>query len=176
MSKQRVFGLLHVLKESREMNETSGIRFAELDASRLLEWCAHVGPSRRRRIGAEKKPTSLKRARTTQINSTLVSRIRQQCHKSSTLNSLGHRMLTDGGTTGLATSDNAPVAIGKLFQQIYVFVVDIHRPRPFTVNVQGVFFLGSRRCPTTFTESRVGWHISVLCSVCSLWLVSPECL
>lgn len=65
---------------------------------------------------------------------------RQQCHKSSSLDRLCHGMLAGGRATGLATTNNSPMAIDQFFQKLNIFVVNIKRTWPLTVNKQRIFF------------------------------------
>ena len=51
-------------------------------------------------------------------------------------------MLAGGVTARLPTTDDLPMAVGQLAQQIQVLVVDIHWPRTDTVDVDRVLLGG----------------------------------
>lgn len=47
-------------------------------------------------------------------------------------------MLTDSRATGLATSHDFTVTVDELFQQLEVFVIDVHGPRSLAIYVQRI--------------------------------------
>lgn len=55
-------------------------------------------------------------------------------------------MLTDRGAASFASTDDSTVPIDQFLQQFNIFVVDIHRTRTFSINVQRVFPNGPRFC------------------------------
>ncbi len=81
----------------------------------------------------------------------LFAHVGQQSHETSPLDCQSHRMLADGGATALAPSDDLPLAIRQLLQQVQVLVIDIHRTRSLPVDENRVLLLatGFRSCPTS---------------------------
>src|SRR5262245_49565450 len=67
--------------------------------------------------------------------------VRQQSHEPSTRDRLGDSPLADRRTPGLAADDDATVAIDQLFEQFDILVVDVHRPRTFTVDKDRILLL-----------------------------------
>lgn len=73
----------------------------------------------------------------------LVAFVRQQSHKASTLDGFSDSMLTDRRATCLPTTENAAVTVNQFFQEVHVFVIDIHRTRTLAVYKQRVFSNGA---------------------------------
>ncbi len=63
----------------------------------------------------------------------LLAGVRQQGHEAGSLDRLGHGVLADGRASALAAADDFALPVGELFQQFHVLVIDVHRPRPFSV-------------------------------------------
>jgi len=73
----------------------------------------------------------------------LFADIRHQTHEPSAFDSGGNGVLTDSRATTLAATDDLPVAIDQLGEQLDVLVIDVHRPGTVAIDEDRVFALGS---------------------------------
>ena len=78
------------------------------------------------------------------IQPDLFACIRQEGHVACPFDGFGNGMLRNGGAARFSAADDLSMAIDQLFQQLHVFVIHVHRTRPFAVDSQGVLFLGAR--------------------------------
>ena len=61
-------------------------------------------------------------------------------------------MLTDGRATGLATADDATVAIDQFLQEVNVLVIDIHRTWALAIDEQRILLF---KCANEFANASV---------------------
>ena len=83
----------------------------------------------------------------------LIANVRHQGHKPRPLYSLANGMLTGCRATRFSTRDDAAVAIYQFRKQFDIFVVNIHRARPFAINQQGILLLDPNFHSGTFARN-----------------------
>lgn len=78
------------------------------------------------------------------IQSESVAFVRHQCHKTSSLDRSRDGVLADRGATCFAAANNLAMSVGQLFQQLYVFVINVGRTRTLAIDEQRVLANGFR--------------------------------
>jgi hypothetical protein len=97
----------------------------------------------------------------------LLAHVGNQRHEAGAFDRFGHRMLADGGASAFAAAQDFSLAIGKLFQQFHVFVIDIHGMRALTFDEDRILFLrfdlGFRPAFADFVDLQFSRHSMFLC-------------
>jgi hypothetical protein len=72
------------------------------------------------------------------VDSRLVTCVGQQRHKARPFHRIGQRMLTDRRASRFAPSDEPTMSVDQFFEQLDIFIVDIHRSRTLAINVKRI--------------------------------------
>lgn len=81
----------------------------------------------------------------------LLPDIRHKCHKPSSLDRFGDRVLTGRRAARFSTAYDPAVTIHQLRKQFDIFVIDIHRPRPLAIDQKRIPLFDLRLNPRSFS-------------------------
>ncbi len=112
-----------------------------------MGWAVPKPWSDREPAGETKKPVSRQAVNRIKIeilttDVSLVTNIGHQGHEPGSFHGISDRVLTDRGATRLASSHQPTMTINQFLEQLDIFVVNVHRARSLTVNIQRIFANG----------------------------------
>jgi hypothetical protein len=89
----------------------------------------------------------------------LLAHVRQEGHKSRSLNGLRYGVLTVRGATCLSAADDPPVPVHELAKKLNVLVINVQRAGTHAIDVNRVLFL---RASADFSLLFDSWRHAIL--------------